>query len=225
MAVSIKMNILLFAPGLLFLLLHTFGIKGSISKLTICASVQLVLGAPFLLTYPHSYVIRAFDFGRQFFYIWTVNWKMLPEELFLSKSWALFLLVCHVSVLLLFVKKWSTQLPVWSRKKQGIITPEMIVTVLFTSNFVGIVFARSLHFQFYVWYFHTLPFLIYRTWKFNPHYAVGLLLSAAFVAIEWCWNVFPSNPTSSSTLLICHLFILWGLLMTPAPVTVAEKKD
>lgn len=40
-AVSVKMNILLFAPSLLVLLLKTFGIRDTIPKLFICASVQV----------------------------------------------------------------------------------------------------------------------------------------------------------------------------------------
>ncbi|KAM4769828.1 dol-P-Man:Man(5)GlcNAc(2)-PP-Dol alpha-1,3-mannosyltransferase isoform 1-T1 [Cyanocitta cristata] len=40
LAVSVKMNILLFAPGLLFLLLQRFGLLGCIPKLCICALLQ-----------------------------------------------------------------------------------------------------------------------------------------------------------------------------------------
>jgi hypothetical protein len=38
-----------------------------------------------------------------------------------------------------------------------------IATVMFTANLVGMAFARSLHYQFYTWYFHALPYLLWRT--------------------------------------------------------------
>lgn len=41
LAVSVKMNVLLFAPGLLFLLLRRFGLVGAIPKLAICAALQV----------------------------------------------------------------------------------------------------------------------------------------------------------------------------------------
>lgn len=41
LAVSVKMNVLLFAPGLLFLLLSEFGLMRTISKLSLCAAIQV----------------------------------------------------------------------------------------------------------------------------------------------------------------------------------------
>ena len=77
LAVSIKMNVLLFAPGLLLLLLQSSeGIAETIICLSICAGIQVILGAPFLLTYPVSYIRKAFEFDRVFFYKWTVNLKV-----------------------------------------------------------------------------------------------------------------------------------------------------
>lgn len=35
------------------------------------------------------------------------------------------------------------------------------VALLFGCNFIGMCFARSLHYQFYMWYFHTLPWLLW----------------------------------------------------------------
>lgn len=41
LAVSVKMNVLLFAPGLLFLLLSEFGLMRTIPKLSLCAGIQV----------------------------------------------------------------------------------------------------------------------------------------------------------------------------------------
>lgn len=43
-AVSVKMNILLFAPALLVLYLTSLGLKGTVKQLSICAALQFVLG-------------------------------------------------------------------------------------------------------------------------------------------------------------------------------------
>ena len=81
LAVSIKMNILLFAPGLLLLLLQfPSRIQETVLCLAICATVQVLVGAPFLLSYPESYLRKAFEFDRVFFYKWTVNWKVLIRQ-------------------------------------------------------------------------------------------------------------------------------------------------
>jgi len=41
--------------------------------------------------------------------------------------------------------------------------PVEIVTTYMTSNLVGILFARSLHYQFYSWYAYQVPLLAWRT--------------------------------------------------------------
>ncbi|XP_020617022.1 dol-P-Man:Man(5)GlcNAc(2)-PP-Dol alpha-1,3-mannosyltransferase-like [Orbicella faveolata] len=108
LAVSVKMNILLFAPGLLLLLFQSFGVWWTIPRLALCALIQLVLGLPFLLENPISYITMAFNLGRQFFFKWTVNWRFLPEWLFLNRYFHVCLLVCHVTVLMLFyLYKWT----------------------------------------------------------------------------------------------------------------------
>lgn len=147
LAVSVKMNVLLFAPGLLFLLLSEFGLIRTIPKLSLCAGIQvnipynvksaqfyyhtiiflsvvqycqgsslnssvlisqLLLGLPFLLENPIGYVSRAFDLGRQFMFKWTVNWRFLPEWLFLDRYFHLLLLSAHLLTLLLFaLRRWK----------------------------------------------------------------------------------------------------------------------
>ncbi|PWA25174.1 hypothetical protein CCH79_00005241 [Gambusia affinis] len=106
--VSVKMNVLLFAPGLLFCLLWEFGLIRTIPKLSLCAAIQLLLGLPFLLNNPVGYLSRAFDLGRQFMFKWTVNWRFLPEWLFLNRYFHLVLLAAHLLTLLLFaLRRWK----------------------------------------------------------------------------------------------------------------------
>lgn len=77
MAVSIKMNVLLFAPGLLLLLMQSSrSWIGVFQCLGICAGIQILLGLPFLTTYPVSYIRKAFELDRVFTFKWTVNWKV-----------------------------------------------------------------------------------------------------------------------------------------------------
>ncbi|XP_042524648.1 dol-P-Man:Man(5)GlcNAc(2)-PP-Dol alpha-1,3-mannosyltransferase isoform X3 [Dipodomys spectabilis] len=222
LAVSVKMNVLLFAPGLLFLLLTQFGFRGALPKLSICAALQVVLGLPFLLENPIGYLSRSFDLGRQFLFRWTVNWRFLPEAFFLHRGFHLALLAAHLALLLLFA------LCRWHRTGESILsllkdpskrkvppqslTPNQIVSTLFTSNFIGICFSRSLHYQFYVWYFHTLPYLL---WATPARWLTHLLRLLLLGLIELSWNTYPSTPCSSAALHICHAVILLQLWLGP----------
>ncbi|KAL4221776.1 dolichyl-P-Man:Man(5)GlcNAc(2)-PP-dolichol alpha-1 [Mactra antiquata] len=211
LGVSVKMNILLFAPALLYLLLVTQGVPGTIQHLTICAVPQIVLALPFLLANPWAYIKMSFNLGRQFFYKWTVNWRLLPEEIFLNKYFQLSLLVAHVIILLLFVVyKWKRYLPKMEFKKPNIkLSADQILLPLFTANFIGMCFSRSLHYQFYVWYFHTLHYLL---WSTNLPVVLRVLILGV---IELCWNTYPSTVLSSSMLHVCHLLTLIGLWLSP----------
>lgn len=211
LAVSVKMNILLFAPGLLLLLLQTFGVWWTVPRLALCALIQLVLGLPFLLDNPISYITMAFNLGRQFLFKWTVNWRFLPEWFFLNRYFHVGLLMCHVTLLILFyLFKWtrkSESLQYYFKRpfQRETLTSNQIVYVLFVSNFIGMTFSRSLHYQFYVWYFHTLLFLL---WKTNLWISARLLILGV---LELCWNTYPSTVISSISLHICHAALLGAL--------------
>ncbi|XP_061204678.1 dol-P-Man:Man(5)GlcNAc(2)-PP-Dol alpha-1,3-mannosyltransferase [Neopsephotus bourkii] len=229
LAVSVKMNILLFAPGLLFLLLQQFGLWGCIPKLCICALLQVVLGLPFLLVNPVGYLTRSFDLGRQFQFKWTVNWRFLPEEVFQNRAFHATLLLVHLAGLGLFA------LHRWHRSKESILallkdpaerkhtspplTVNKIVFVLFSSNFLGVCCSRSLHYQFYVWYFHTLPYLLWCTPTAKLAHMPKVLLLGV---IELCWNTYPSTVCSSLSLHICHGFVLLQLWYGTAPQPVTH---
>ncbi|KAI4810230.1 hypothetical protein KUCAC02_019071 [Chaenocephalus aceratus] len=204
LAVSVKMNVLLFAPGLLFLLISEFGLIRTIPKLSLCAGIQLLLGLPFLLENPVGYMSQAFDLGRQFMFKWTVNWRFLPEWLFLDRYFHLILLASHLLALLLFaLRRWKRpgesifDLLKDPSKRKAPAQKTTMVLILFTSNFIGMCFSRSLHYQFYVWYFHTLPFLL---WSGGVKKLAHLLRVLILGLIELSWNTYPSTIGSSAAL-------------------------
>ena len=223
LAVSIKMNVLLFAPGLLLLLLQVNeDLFDTTVHLAICGLTQVFLGAPFLFSYPESYLRKAFEFDRVFFYMWTVNWKFLEEEAFVSKSLSLALLIGHLTVLILFAILWLRA----AMKQHGkriflnqTLAPEYIVYTMFVSNFIGIAFARTLHYQFYSWYFQAVPFLLW----YNASFPLVMRLVLVGM-LEYAFNVFPATALSSSVLQGSHLLLLIAL-RPPLEITEHGKKQ
>ena len=182
--------------------------------------LQLTIGVPFLLYQPTSYFTKAFEFSRKFLYQWSVNWRFVPESIFLSRSFATTLLGAHLGLLLLFShRKWCTSARGMFRlilhRLQGkpflpALDAKQMVTILFSGNLIGVICARTLHFQFYSWYFHMLPFLL---WQISMRTAFRLLL---LLCVECVWNAFPTTPIASAALFFCHCVLLIGLWQTPS---------
>lgn len=93
-----------------------------------------------------------------------------------------------------------------SKPKGQPFSTEKALLILFTGNFIGILCARSLHFQFYCWYFHTLPFLL---WQVSSH---SLIRSSRCISLFH----FPQKPSSLSAShwqtskkchSLCHSFV------------------
>ncbi|KAK9136901.1 hypothetical protein Sjap_007495 [Stephania japonica] len=248
-AVSVKMNVLLYAPPLLLLMLKGMGIGDLLSALGGAALLQIVLGFPFLVSYPIEYISGAFNLGRVFIHFWSVNFKFVPEGIFVSKEFAIGLLIVHLLLLIVFAHcKWckheggllrllrsriavmimsvkkstsassSHKQLIYQNSTSPNISKEHIVTTMFVGNFIGILCARSLHYQFYSWYFYSLPFLLWKT--LFP----TLLRLILFFGIEVCWNIFPSNIYSSLLLFCLHLAVLLGLWMAPCEYPYVDGK-
>ena len=96
---------------------------------------------------------------------------------------------------------------------------------LFVSNFIGVVFARSLHYQFYVWYFHMLPYLVFSTFEIvnNLDYIRVLSRLCWLGMIEYAFNVYPATKISSIILQVAHFSILYALYRHPAPMVVDDS--
>ncbi len=121
-ALSIKMSILLYLPAVGLVLVYRGGLIRSAGYLLAAAFLQALIAWEFLLAHPQAYLLRSFDFSRAFLYKWTVNWKFLDEDAFLSKRMSVGLLVGHLTVLSLFA---ATK---WCRSEGG---PLMLPSLLF----------------------------------------------------------------------------------------------
>ncbi|PPQ65312.1 hypothetical protein CVT24_011439 [Panaeolus cyanescens] len=155
-ALSVKMSILLYLPGLLVILVKRRGLVSTFMSMVTIAATQILFAIPFLKEDPWAYLRCAFDFERVFLYKWTVNWRFFDEETFLSPRLSVALLVGHLSLLVAFgLFKWceldgGTWFVIRRALKRPLLpaeialtTPDFVATVLFTSNLLLLTMAKK----------------------------------------------------------------------------------
>jgi alpha-1,3-mannosyltransferase len=213
------------------MLFLTRGVQATLKQLWLMAQLQIVLAFPFLPTNWRGYLGRAFEFSRQFLFKWTVNWRFVGEEIFLSKEFSISLLVGHLSVLaLFFTTRWlrPAEKPITDligialkfeepcgKMQHAVsvrVSPNYILTTILSANAIGMLFARSLHYQFYAYIALATPFLFWRS-GMHPVFQYAL-----WAAQEWAWNVYPSTDASS-------MLVVGILFITVASVWFGTRKD
>jgi len=225
------MSLLLALPAIGVVLFLGRGLQGGLKQAWLMVQQQIVLAIPFLPGNAIGYLKRAFEFSRQFLYKWTVNWRFIGEDVFLSKQFSMSLLVGHISTLLLFsLTRWlrPAEKPVVELVRNALkleeplgkmqhavsirISPNYIMTTILTANAIGMLFARSLHYQFYAYIAWSTPFLL---WRSGMH---PILQYVTWAAQEWAWNVYPSTGPSS-------VVVVGALFTTVASVWWGTRKD
>ncbi len=211
--VGIKMSLLLGAPAIGIILVQVLPFKRAANALFLMAQVQFTLAVPFLSN-ARGYLVRSFELSRVFLYKWTVNWRFVGEDRFLSREFATALIILHLTLLATFVwTRWSRPSglsipalistavnPLPTEIQQQVYldtTPTFIMTAILTSMAIGMLCARSLHYQFYAYIAWSTPFLL---WKSGLH---PVLIYTVWAAQEWAWNVYPSTDTSSKVVVGC----------------------
>jgi alpha-1,3-mannosyltransferase len=220
------MSLLLALPAVGVMLLLARGVGPGFKQAWLMAQLQVVIAFPFL-TNTTGYLSRAFEFSRQFLFKWTVNWRFVGEHVFLSREFSVSLLVGHVSALILFATtRWLSpaEKPIselvgnalkfeepCGKMQHAIsirISPNYILTTILTANAIGMLFARSLHYQFYSYIAPATPFLL---WRSGMH---PILQYIVWAVQEWAWNVYPSTNASSvvvvGVLFITVASVFWG---------------
>ena len=217
------MSILLAAPGVGIVLLQALPGKKTLNMAMLMAQVQVLIAIPFISVNTRSYLSRAFQLTRQFLFKWTVNWRFVGEELFLSQWFAITLLSMNILVLALFTfTRWTrpsgmTPLglaktllkPLQPKMQQKIsvgVSPDFIMTSILTSLVTGLLCARSLHYQFYAYIAWSTPFLLWKSGMPGP------FIVATWAVQELAWNIYPSTDMSSMVVvgsLIMQVFGVW----------------
>ena len=177
---------------------------------------------PFLPVNPLGYLTRAFEFTRVFLFKWTVNWRFIGEEWFLSPKFAATLATVNLSFLALFVAtRWTAPSglsvpamvstvfdPIPDRLQRQIstrVTPSFIMSSILGSMMIGLLCARTLHYQFYAYIAWSTPFLLWRA-GLSP-FAICVIWGAQ----ELAWNVYPSTEVSSAIVVACLAIQVLGL--------------
>uniref|UniRef100_L2GG64 Dol-P-Man:Man(5)GlcNAc(2)-PP-Dol alpha-1,3-mannosyltransferase n=1 Tax=Colletotrichum fructicola (strain Nara gc5) TaxID=1213859 RepID=L2GG64_COLFN len=176
---GIKMSLLLVLPAVGVILFLGRGFGGSLRAAWIMAQLQIVIAVPFVADNAKGYLGRAFELSRQFFFKWTVNWRFVGEE----KPFSIALLGLHVAGLVVFITtRWlnPAQRPLSSlvapmlqgkspfagleeRQVASRVTPRYVLTTILSANVLGLLFARSLHYQFYAYLAWSTPYLLWRS--------------------------------------------------------------
>lgn len=183
-----------------------------------------------------SYITRAFEFTRQFMFKWTVNWRFVGEETFLSRSFSYCLLGAHVALLALFgCTRWLE--PSGLSPLQAInhllhpppqaqqdriarrVTPDFVLTTMLSAMLIGCLCARSLHYQFFVYIAWSTPYLLWRS-GMHPVLIYGLCM-----AQEWAWNVYPSTDASSMVVVGCLAVTVGSIWVGTRPQPAKQQQQ
>ena len=227
LGLGVKMTLLLAAPGLAFVLVQGAGLRNALLSGAAVVALQALLGLPFLQVAPWEYVRSSFDLGRAFLFKWTVNWRFMGEELFLSKGFAVSLLVVHLCSLAVFatttwIAPTSHEISDFLRThldrttvevKKMIsrkVTPMFVMDTILGSMVVGLLCARSLHYQFFAYLGWATPYLLWRTGA-GPIWVV-----LNWAVQEYCWLVFPSTSISSMVVVFELALQVLSILLAPS---------
>ncbi|KAJ5973416.1 hypothetical protein N7481_010626 [Penicillium waksmanii] len=218
LGVSVKMTLVLLAPAIAVLSAFDNGLRGSVVQAIVAFQPQMLLARPFTRKNYTGYINRAFELTRQFMFKWTVNWRFVGEETFLSKEFSLGLLALHLSLLGLFSTIWvkPSGMKIFSFARDLLrgwrpriaLSKTFTMNMMLTSLAIGMLCARSLHYQFFAYLAWASPFLL---WQANFH---PVLIYILWAVQEWAWNVYPSTNASSAAVVLSLAVQVFGVFIS-----------
>lgn len=255
--VSVKMNALLYLPAVLIILSWlNFRGKGFLLRMGALVSfgvaLQFLIGYPFIKEDIFAYFATAFNFKRKFLYIWSINWQFIPQEIFESDIFSTSLLVLQITTLWIFIdNKWLKPLRTSNGNISTIslltrmvqyslglktekpvtvsdLTCKHILYMMATCNLIGVVFSRSLHYQFLSWYHWSIPLLLsFGLNTANENDSLKMKIAKTCAAFCWyalhelCWNIYMPQWWSSLLLVTLNSGLLASAYFSYIPEEVS----
>ncbi len=109
----------------------------------------------------------------------------------------------------------------------------VIIEVLFASNFVGILFSRTLHYQFLAWYYHTIPYLLWLPTTATTAGSASASSSASSlstalrialpIVLEVAWNSHPPEGWSAAVVQCVHWVVAIRYFLYRTPQAIASS--
>ena len=230
------MNVLLYLPALLLIVSLSSGVIRATLYFIMVLVLQEVWALEFNLAYPHEYHAQAFNLSRRF--IWTISiiYLWIKEEnakFYHSKYYGnLLIILCLLTWLYFLIVRWA---PLLHKDRKISIKllcqkislwplqicpnfegqdPYFIAESFFLCNFAGIVWARSLHQQFIIWYWFSIPFIMYAVLLEKK--MTLKVLTCSLILINGCYTV-EDLPLPTFAVFFTHLYYLALNLFTNTP--------
>jgi len=225
-ALGYKMNVLMYIPAVLYITSLSRGTVAAILYIGLIIGFQIVIAIPFLLEHKLEYFQTAFNMARGFGINQSKNFGWIYNTKFFHNAFFyIALLFLHVVLLLVILnKRWLPQLDKNKRFNMKAILeklyiypfklwpkfveqdPYLVAEVFFACNFIGIVFARSIQRQFFVWYWYSIPLLLQRSIqqrKVSTDFAALILIT-----LNFCYISYFQHNLSTLWVLGVHIWIL-----------------
>ena len=231
-----KMNVMMYLPALLLIVALSSGVIRATLYFIMVFILQEVWALEFNLAYPYEYNTYAFNLAKGFkwetsrIYLWI---KYENKRFYRTIFYSVFLMILILLTCLYFLivrwapllhknRKFSMKLlcqkiSLWpiqicpDFEKQD---PYFIAEAFFLCNFAGIVWARSLHQQFLIWYWFSIPFIMYTSLLEKK--MTLQTLACSVILLGGCFSV-GGEPLSAFATFILHLYCLALNFFTKTP--------
>ena len=240
-ALAYKLNVLLYLPGIMFIVSLNKGVWVSILCFLLWIVCHFILALQFTIHNYQTYFTRAFSIAKKFSLTGSIGhfWIGKHERHRFQEPWfaLLFALAIFLNLLYVLIVRWAPLLhperkfgltifldsigliPCRKQSKIGKISPYFVAEVMFLSNLIGIVWARTVHRQFMIWYWFSIPFLAYSSIITNRILLSTVIMSMIMLNGSYIISI---NELDSIVTFSMNLFYLVLNVFGSTPGTISK---